>query len=103
MLALTVTRTFERSGALFAVSLRGGTIPVLLTQDDGAHGLDRMTGAGLSLRLTTRQNIDALATHIIAKGVSLDTEAMDMRGVRLFRVRDPDGFLLVISSEQSEQ
>ena len=61
VLGFTVTREFERDGKLFAVSLRAGVVPFLITQDDGARGLDRVKGAGLSLRLTTAQNIDKIA------------------------------------------
>ena len=100
VLGFSVDRTFDRGGEMFAASLRGGTIPILLTQDDGVQGLDRKKGAGISLRLTTRQNIDDLGAHVRTMGMAFETEPMDMRGVRMFRLRDLDGFLLVISSEQ---
>lgn len=41
VLGFTVARTFDRGGPMFAASLRAGTVAILLTQDDGAKGLDR--------------------------------------------------------------
>src|SRR5947209_1644948 len=49
VLGFTVAREFERAGTLFAVSLRAGAVPFLITQDDGAHGADRVKGEGFSL------------------------------------------------------
>jgi uncharacterized glyoxalase superfamily protein PhnB len=100
VVGFTVTREFERDGKLFAVSLRAGAIPFLITQDDGSKGLDRVKGEGFSLRLTTAQNIDELAKRIQARGGTLDSPPADAWGARVFRLRDPDGFKLVISSEQ---
>ena len=97
-LRFSVDREFERDGRLFAVSLRAGTIRILLTQDDGAKGADRVKGEGFSLQITTAQDIDALASNAKRAGAKLDTEPMDAWGVRVFRLRDPDGFRLVISS-----
>ncbi|MEP6495626.1 MAG: VOC family protein [bacterium] len=99
VLGFTVTREFEREGKLFAVSLRAGAVPVLITQDDGAKGLDRVKGEGISLRLTTAQSVDDLAKRIQARGGTLESEPADGWGARVFRLRDPDGFKLVISSE----
>jgi uncharacterized glyoxalase superfamily protein PhnB len=101
VLGFTVARTFEREGTMFAASLRAGVVAVLLTQDDGARGSDRVKGEGISLRLTTDQNIDELARRIRERGGVLESEPTNMVGVRMFRLRDPDGFKLVISSEPS--
>lgn len=98
VLGFVVTREFEREGRLFAVSLRAGVAKVLVTQDDGAKGVDRVKGQGISLQLTTRQDIDAIAQRAKAAGATLDTEPMDAWGVRVFRLRDPDGFRFVVSS-----
>src|SRR5215475_5304476 len=99
VLGFAVTREFERDGRLFAVSLRAGVVPFLITQDDGSKGLDRVKGEGFSLRLTTAQNIDELAKRIQANGGTLDSPPADAWGARVFRLRDPDGFRLVISSQ----
>ena len=101
VLLFTVDREFERDGRLFAVSLRAGAIRILLTQDDGAKGPDRAKGAGFSLQITTPQDIDALAFNAKRTGAVLDTEPADAWGARVFRLRDPDGFRLVVSSPRA--
>jgi uncharacterized glyoxalase superfamily protein PhnB len=100
VLGFTVDRTFERGGTMFAASLRAGAVPLLLTQDDGARGWDRVKGEGISLQLTTAQNIDELARRVRERGGTLESEPADVWGARVFRLRDPDGFKLVISSER---
>jgi uncharacterized glyoxalase superfamily protein PhnB len=102
VLGFTVARTHERSGTMFAASLRAGTVPILLTQDDGAKGFDRAKGEGISLQLTTAQDVDELAKGIRERGGTLDAEPMDGFGARVFRLRDLDGFKLVISSERKD-
>jgi uncharacterized glyoxalase superfamily protein PhnB len=98
-LGFDVEREVTREGTLRAVALRAGGARLLLTQDDGARGLDRAKGAGFSLMLTTRQSVDAIAARIKAQGGSLASEPADMPwGARAFRVYDPDGFALAISS-----
>jgi uncharacterized glyoxalase superfamily protein PhnB len=92
-------RRHEREGKVFAISLRGGAVRILLTQDNGARGTDRVKGEGLSLLITTSQDIDALARHVRTSDDVLDTEPASMpNGMRMFRLRDPDGFRLTISS-----
>jgi uncharacterized glyoxalase superfamily protein PhnB len=97
VLGFGMTREFEREGRLFAVSLIAGTVRILLTQDDGKRG-DRVKGEGFSLQLTTSQDIDALAERATRAGATLDTPPESAWGVRVFRLRDPDGFRWVISS-----
>jgi len=101
VVGFTVDREHERNGKVVAASLKAGSIQILLGQDDGAKGMDRVKGAGFSLQFTTAQNIDELANRINSQGVRLETEPTDMPwGVRVFRVADPDGFKLVFSSER---
>jgi uncharacterized glyoxalase superfamily protein PhnB len=98
-LGFTLDRKHERQGRLVAISLKAGTVHVLLAQDDGVKGLDRAKGEGFSLQLSTFQNADALAARARSVGAVLDTEPTDMPwGPRIFRVRDPDGFRWTISS-----
>lgn len=101
VLGFTIDREYERDGKVFAVAMRAGTIRLLLTQDDGARGVDRVKGEGFSLQLTTTQDIDAIAAHAKRAGATLDSEPADAWGARVFRLRDPDGFRLVISSQRS--
>jgi uncharacterized glyoxalase superfamily protein PhnB len=101
VVGFTLDQRHERNGRLVAASIKAGEVHILLGQDDGAKGRDRVKGEGFSLQCTTSQNIDALATRLKSHGVTLDTEPTDMPwGARVFRFHDPDGFKLVISSER---
>lgn len=101
LLGFTVDREIERDGKLRAVALKAGAIRILLNQDDGARGFDRVKGEGFSLQFITGQSVDEIADRIKAHGGVLETEPADMPwGVRAFRVRDPDGFKFAISSER---
>lgn len=99
VLGFAVESMHEREGRLLAVTLRAGEVRILIGQDDGSKGADRVKGEGFSLMITTAQNIDDVATRIRAHGGMLDSEPADTPwGMRAFRLRDPDGFKLVISS-----
>jgi uncharacterized glyoxalase superfamily protein PhnB len=101
VVGFTVENEYEREGTLRAVGLRAGAVQILLAQDDGAKGLDRVKGEGFSLQITTAQNVDEIAKRIKELGGTLESEPADMPwGVRAFRVKDPDGFRLAISSER---
>ena len=100
VLGFAVDREHRRDDRLFAVSLRAGVARILLTQDNGAKGLDRVKGEGFSLQLTTKQNIDEIAERVRAQGAVLDAEPFDAFGVRAFKLRDPDGFRFTLSSER---
>ncbi|CAN5279574.1 hypothetical protein BH09GEM1_BH09GEM1_45970 [soil metagenome] len=100
MLGFTVARVFDREGTPFAASLRAGSAALLLTQDTGARGADRVKGEGFSLQLTTPQNIDELASRILARGGTIESGPMDVMGARVFRLRDPDGFKFAVSAER---
>jgi uncharacterized glyoxalase superfamily protein PhnB len=100
VVGFTVDQRHEREGKLRAVSLRAGAVRVLIGQDDGAKGWDRVKGVGFSMMITTDQNIDELAKQIKERGGVLDSEPADMPwGARFFRMQDPDGFKLTISSD----
>jgi catechol 2,3-dioxygenase-like lactoylglutathione lyase family enzyme len=99
LLGFAVERRHERGGRPIAVSLRAGAERLLLAQDDGAKGLYRTKGEGLSLQITTTQDVDALVARVKSRGWALDTEPVTApHGARAFRMRDPDGFRLTISS-----
>ena len=97
-LGFTIEREFERDGRLLAIRLRAGAVQILLTQDDGAKGTNRSKGEGFSYQITTRQPIDALAARAKQAGAVLDLEPTDAFGARVFRLRDPDGFRIAVSS-----
>jgi uncharacterized glyoxalase superfamily protein PhnB len=99
-MGFTIDRRVERDGVLRAVALRAGDVRILLNQDDGAKGWERVKGAGLSLQISTVQDVDAIAKRIRehGNGGTVESEPQDMPwGARVFRVRDPDGFRWVIS------
>lgn len=98
-LGFAIDRRHEREGRLIAISVRAGAVKLLLAQDDGAKGMDRVKGAGISLQITTSEDAHEVASRITAHGTTLDTEPTRMPwGVTVLRVRDPDGFRLTISS-----
>jgi uncharacterized glyoxalase superfamily protein PhnB len=102
VVGFTIDQKHEREGKLMGVSLKAGDVRILIGQDDGAKGWDRVKGEGFSLQITTAQNIDEVAQRIKQRGGKLATEPTDMPwGARVFRLQDPDGFKLVISSERS--
>jgi uncharacterized glyoxalase superfamily protein PhnB len=99
VIGFTVTQKYEREGKLMAVSFAAGDVHILLTQDDGAKGGDRVKGAGFSLMITTTQDIDELASAIKSRGGVLEGDpATTPWGQRMFRFRDPDGFRFTIAS-----
>ena len=101
VLGFTVDEEYQREGKVVAVTLKAGAVEMLINQDDGAKGWDRVKGEGCSLMFTTVQDVDALAKRIVAKGGTLVTEPTDMPwGARMFRVADPDGFKLVFSKDK---
>jgi uncharacterized glyoxalase superfamily protein PhnB len=102
MIGFAVDRKHEFDGQLRAISLKAGDVRLLINQDNGARGFDRAKGVGFSLQLTTNQNVDEIAKRITALGGKLESEPADMPwGARVFRVKDPDGFMLVITSNRS--
>ena len=99
VVGFTVDRKYERDGELRAVALKAGNVLLLIGQDDGAKGLERVKGGGLSLTITTDQDVDAIAHRIKQLGGVLESEPADMpMGGRIFRLLDPDGFKFAISS-----
>jgi uncharacterized glyoxalase superfamily protein PhnB len=99
VLGFAEARRIERDGKLRSVALTAGEARISINQDDGAKGWDRVKGEGFSLQITTSQNIDAVAKAIKTRGGTLDSEPADMPwGVRMFRLRDPDGYRFGVSS-----
>ena len=99
VVGFTVDRSYEREGKLRAVALKAGDVRLLIGQDDGAKGWDRVKGEGFSLQITTDQNVDEIANRIKELGGTLESEPADMPwGARIFRLQDPDGFKFAISS-----
>ncbi len=98
-LGFEVGQQFERDGRVAATRINAGAVRILLNQEDGAKGADRKKGQGISLQFSTSQSVDAIADRARAHGATLVSEPTDMPwGARMFRLNDPDGFMLVISS-----
>jgi uncharacterized glyoxalase superfamily protein PhnB len=98
VVGFTLDRKIEREGTLRGVAISAGDVRIILNQDDGAKGWDRIKGLGFSLQITTTQDVDEIARRIKDRGGALDSEPKDMPwGARVFRVRDPDGFQWNIS------
>ena len=75
ILGFTVDQMYEREGKVTAASLKAGSVRLLINQDDGAKGWDRMKGEGFSLQITTVQDIDTIAKRIKDNGGTLVTVA----------------------------
>ena len=102
VVGFTLERKYERDGKVFGASLKAGDVAISINQDDGKKGTDRIVGQGFSLMFTTAQSVDEIAARIKRLGGKLETEPADMPwGARIFRLTDPDGYKLVISSERS--
>ena len=97
-----IEREYERDGRKMAVALKAGSVAILLTQDDGAKGANRVKGEGFSLMIVTTQDVDEVAAGIKQRGGTLDAEPDTRFGRRAFRLHDPDGFKFVISTERTE-
>jgi len=99
LMGFTVDRRIERNGTLRGMAVSAGDVRIILNQDDGAKGWERVKGEGFSLQISTTQNADDIARQIKDRGGSLEMEPKDMPwGARIFRVRDPDGFRWTISA-----
>jgi len=103
VVGFVLQQQFEYEGRLRAARMIAGDIRILLNQDDGAKGWDRVKGEGFSMSITTAQDIDEIAKRITDAGGTLESQPADMPwGVRMFRLHDPDGYRLAISSERKQ-
>jgi uncharacterized glyoxalase superfamily protein PhnB len=99
VLGFAIDRKIEREGKLRGVALTSGSVRISINQDDGAKGWTRVKGEGFSIQFITEQSIDEMANRAKSHGVTLDTEPADMPwGSRVFRLKDPDGYKLAVSS-----
>src|SRR5262245_54335058 len=99
-LGFGVDERWEENGVLMGVMLRAGEALIGLSQDDWKKGRDRLKGVGMRLFIGTTQNIDELASRARDAGIALDAAPHDTpRGSRAFKVTEPSGFKLTISSQ----
>ncbi|HEY4099910.1 MAG TPA: VOC family protein [Gemmatimonadales bacterium] len=101
VLGFTVAMPFERDGKLVGAIISAGDIRIVLNQDDGKLGWDRIKGQGFYLQLNVEgpADVDAAADRVRAAGGTLLSEPADRPwGARMFQLRDPDGFKLGVST-----
>ncbi len=99
IVGFAVDERHESEGKLRAVSLVAGDIRMIINQDDGAKGWERVKGEGFALYITTAQSVDDMAAQIKERGGVLEAEPADMPwGARVFRLKDPDGFKIAIAA-----
>ena len=97
VLGFSIDRKLERDGQLRGIALNAGNARIIINQDDGAKGWDRIKGLGFSISLTTEQNVDEIAQRIKKMTGKLDSEPADTPwGMRLLRLEDPDGYKVAI-------
>ena len=98
---LAVGETYENEGKVVAAVVTAGDCRLVLNQDDGKLGWDRIKGQGFYLQINVAglADVDAAAARIKAAGGSLIDEPSDRSwGVRMFQFRDLDGFKLGVST-----
>ena len=99
VLGFTQRDKWEEDGALKGVEVVAGSVAFWLGQDDWKKGRGRVKGEGFRISCVTAQDIDLLAARVRSTGTALAEEPKDQSwGGRDFAVRDPDGFLITISS-----
>lgn len=97
----TVVHSFEHEGKVVAAVVAAGDIRIVLNQDDGKLGWDRVKGQGFYLQINVAgpADVDAAAERIKAAGSALLSEPADRPwGARMFQFLDPDGFKLGVST-----
>ncbi len=100
VVGFVVGERFEDNGTLRGVSLKAGSIELMLSQDDGGLGQNRVKGQGLRIYFDTAQDVDQLAAAIRTRGGTLASEPQTMPwGSRAFSLVDPNGFKLTIASD----
>lgn len=101
VLGFEVLMTWENEGALAGAVISAGDIRIVLNQDDGKLGWDRIKGQGFYLQFNVKgpADVDAAAARVeAAGGTILDGPADREWGVRAFFFRDLDGFKLGVST-----
>lgn len=96
-----VAQTFEHEGKVVAAVIASGDCRIVLNQDDGKLGWDRIKGQGFYLQINVAglADVDAAAARITAAGGKLLNEPADRPwGVRMFQFSDLDGFKLGVST-----
>lgn len=100
-IGFAVGETYENEGKVVAAVVSAGDCRIVLNQDDGKLGWDRIKGQGfyLQINVAAPADVDAAAARIKAAGGKLIDEPADRHwGVRMFQFKDLDGFKLGVST-----
>lgn len=100
-IGFAVANTYENEGKVVAAVIAAGDCRIVLNQDDGKLGWDRIKGQGfyLQINVAAPADVDATAARIKGAGGTLIDEPADRYwGVRMFQFRDLDGFKLGVST-----
>jgi lactoylglutathione lyase len=100
-IGFAVLHQFENDGKVVAAVIGAGDCRILLNQDDGKLGWDRIKGQGFYLQINVAGagDVDAAAARIKSSGGALLDEPADRPwGARMFQFKDPDGFKLGVST-----
>ena len=96
-----MAQTYENAGKVAGAIVTAGHCSIVLNQDDGQLGWDRIKGQGfyLQINVATAADVDAAAARIKAAGGTLLNEPADRPwGTRMFQFKDLDGFKLGVST-----
>ena len=100
-IGFAVAHSFTHEGKVVAAVVVAGDCRLVLNQDDGKLGWDRIKGQGfyLQINVASPADVDAAAERIKATGAALLNEPADRPwGVRMFQFQDLDGFKLGVST-----
>lgn len=100
-IGFAVAQSYEQDGKVVAAVVTAGACNIVLNQDDGKLGWDRIKGQGFYLQINVagRSDVDAAAARIRAAGGTLLSEPADRDwGARMFQFTDLDGFKLGVST-----
>ncbi|MES2306505.1 MAG: VOC family protein [Gemmatimonadota bacterium] len=100
-IGFNVGMTFEQEGKIAGAIISSGQIQIVLNQDDGKLGWDRIKGQGIYLQINVPSyaDVDGAAVRIKAAGGTLLSEPADRPwGARMFQFKDLDGFKLGVST-----
>lgn len=100
-IGFVVAESYENEGKVVAAVVAAGDCRIVLNQDDGKLGWDRVKGQGFYLQINVAgaADVDAAAARITAAGGALLSEPADREwGARMFQFKDLDGFKLGVST-----
>ncbi|MCC6245801.1 MAG: VOC family protein [Gemmatimonadaceae bacterium] len=100
-IGFAVAHTFEREGKVVAAVVAAGSCQIVLNQDDGKLGWDRIKGQGIYLQLNvgSAADVGAAAERITAAGGTLLSQPADRPwGAHMFQFLDLDGFKFGVST-----